>query len=120
MKISDDSIISVISGHCDSWVSFYSNLFSACETDSATLGQLLDKLTSPLSQDQGHSCHISLFTMNHNVRALHSGDPNFAPVVKNLECALSSLLAKEVEGAKIKSKAQWIKEGEKPTRIFFR
>lgn len=42
--------------------------------------------------------------------ALHSGDPDFAPIVKNLECALSSLLAKEAEGAKIRSKAQWIEE----------
>lgn len=52
--------------------------------------------------------------------ALHSGDVDFASIVKNLECALSSLLSKEAEGAKIRSKAQWIEEGEKPTQFFFR
>lgn len=52
--------------------------------------------------------------------ALHSGDPDFAPIVKNLECALSSLLAKEAEGAKIRSKAQWIEENEKSTQFFIR
>lgn len=52
--------------------------------------------------------------------ALHSGDVRVAPVVKNLESALSSLIYKEAEGAKIRSRAQWLEEGEKPTRYFFR
>lgn len=52
--------------------------------------------------------------------ALHSGDEFAAPVVKNLESALSSLVSKEAEGAKIRSKALWLEEGEKPTRFFFR
>lgn len=62
MKDSDGNIISDVSGICDSWVSFYSSLFSACETDPVIQGQLLDKLTSTLSQDQADSCdgHISL------------------------------------------------------------
>ena len=30
------------------------------------------------------------------------------------------LISKEAEGAKIRSRAQWFKEGEKPTRYFFR
>ena len=46
-----------------------------------------------------------------------SGD---ASVVNNLECQLSSLISKEAEGAKIRSRAQWFEEGEKPTRYFFR
>ena len=50
----------------------------------------------------------------------HSGDQHAASAVKNLESALSSLILKEAEGAKIRSKAQWIEQGEKPTRFFFR
>ena len=57
------------------------------------------------------------------IRAKHdlfSGDQLAAPTVKNLESALSSLISKEAEGAKIRSKVQWLEEGEKPTRFFFR
>lgn len=56
----------------------------------------------------------------HAKNNLHSGDLSAAPAVKNLESALSSLISKEAEGAKIRSKAQWLEEGEKPTRFFFR
>ena len=52
--------------------------------------------------------------------ALHSGDVRVAPAVRDLENALASLISKEAEGAKIRSRAQWIEEGEKPTRFFFR
>ena len=51
--------------------------------------------------------------------ALHSGDLSAAPAVKNLESALSTLISKEAEGVKIRSRAQWLEEGEKPTRFFF-
>ena len=37
-----------------------------------------------------------------------------------VESALSSLISGEVEGAKIRSCAKWIEEGEKPTQYFFR
>lgn len=33
---------------------------------------------------------------------------------------MSSLISKEAEGAKVRSRAQWFKEGEKPTSYFFR
>ena len=51
---------------------------------------------------------------------LHADQSGDASVVNNLECQLSSLISKEAEGAKIRSRAQWFEEGEKPTRYFFR
>ena len=61
MKSSDGDIVSDISGICDSWVSFYSGLFSSCHTDQAIQDQLLDALSLSLSSDQAASCngHIS-------------------------------------------------------------
>ena len=52
--------------------------------------------------------------------AFHAGDESVIPEIKNLESALSSLILREAEGAKIRSRAKWIEEGEKPTRYFFR
>ena len=40
--------------------------------------------------------------------------------MRDVESALSSLISRETEGAKIRSRAKWIEEGEKPTRYFFR
>ena len=41
--------------------------------------------------------------------SLYSGDQSFVPIV-----------SKQAEGVKIRSRAQFIEEGEKPTRFFFR
>jgi len=41
-------------------------------------------------------------------------------LINDLESQLSSLISKETEGVKIRSRAQWFEEGEKPTRYFFR
>ena len=53
-------------------------------------------------------------------RAFHAGLSRDDSEIKSLEGALSSLVLQEAEGAKIRSRAQWIEEGEKPTRFFFR
>ena len=42
---------------------------------------------------------------------LHSGDHRTAPDIKNLGSALSTLISREAEGAKIRSRAQWLEEG---------
>ena len=50
----------------------------------------------------------------------HSGDQSVLRELKESQSTLSSLIQKEAEGAKIRARAQWIEEGEKPTRYFFR
>lgn len=56
MKNSDGSIASSIVEICDSWVSFYSSLFTACDTDLTVQDALLDSLSSSLSPEQAGSC----------------------------------------------------------------
>ena len=53
-------------------------------------------------------------------RDFHAGVSRDESQIKSLEGAFSSLVLQEAEGAKIRSRAQWIEEGEKPTRFFFR
>ena len=50
----------------------------------------------------------------------HAGDLSVIGEMKDLESALSALVLKEAQGAIIRSRAQWLEEGEKPTRYFFR
>ena len=59
-----------------------------------------------------------IFLTKSLIRAKNSSQPT--NVVVDLENQLSSLISKEAEGAKIRSRAQWFEEGEKPTRYFFR
>ena len=56
----------------------------------------------------------------HAKSALYSGVPNITSTVANLESDLLSLVSQEAEGVKIRSRAEWIEKGEKPTRYFFR
>ena len=53
-------------------------------------------------------------------RAFHNNPSGDTSEIKSLEGALSSLVLQEAEGAKIRSRAQWIEQGEKPTSFFFR
>ena len=48
------------------------------------------------------------------------GNESRSSEIRDLECSLSSLATQEAEGAKIRSRAKWTEEGEKPTRYFFR
>ena len=50
----------------------------------------------------------------------HSGSTDNVSLIGDLESQLSALISKEAEGAKVRSRAQWFEEGEKPTRYFFR
>ena len=50
---------------------------------------------------------------------MHANPAGDSNSVGELESQLSSLISKEAEGAKIRSRAQWFEEGEKPTRYFF-
>ena len=52
--------------------------------------------------------------------AFHAGDDSVVSELRVVESTLSSLISREAEGAKIRSRAKWIEEGEKPTRYFFR
>ena len=48
------------------------------------------------------------------------GDSSVKPEIISLEAQLSALAQRELEGVKVRSRARWIEEGEKPTRFFFK
>ena len=52
--------------------------------------------------------------------AVFAGDRDQISKVNKLDSALEAVINRECEGAKIRSRARWIEEGEKPTRFFFR
>ena len=52
--------------------------------------------------------------------AFARGNTSKASEIRDLESSLSSLATREVVGAKIRSRAKWVEEGEKTTRYFFR
>ena len=52
--------------------------------------------------------------------AVFAGDRGQISTVNKLESALEAVINNECEGAKVRSRARWSEEGEKPTRFFFR
>ena len=95
MKNSDGSIASNIVDICNSWVSFYSALFTACDTDQLVQSTLLDELSSSLSSVQATSCegHISVGEAFAALSVLSTIHPNLSPFcgkIKNMQCTKST------------------------------
>ena len=62
MKEPDGSLVGDVPSICDSWVSFYSTLLSACPTNIDVQNRLLDNLSSALPPSQVHLCEGHLTT----------------------------------------------------------
>ena len=62
MKEPDGSVVGDVPSICNSWVSFYSTLFSACPTNIDVQNRLLDNLSSPLPPPQAYLCEGHLTT----------------------------------------------------------
>ena len=58
-----------------------------------------------------------LITLKHR---LVSGDPSVQSEIADLEGSLKVLMTEEFEGAKIRSRAKWLEEGEAPTKFFLK
>ena len=66
------------------------------------------------------ACKIKIEFFLLNVKSARKILLSPSVVIDDLEGQLSTLISKEPEGAKIRSRAQWFEEGEKLTRYFFR
>ena len=99
--------------HYDSYGAWWENLKTVIKQAAIDFG---------ISKRKALSCERNVLTRK-IIRAKNSlcqGDQNVSLEIKELENALSSLVIREAEGAKIRSRAKWFEEGEKPTRFFFR
>lgn len=50
---------------------------------------------------------------------LVDGDNSVADSINDIECRLKAIYTKEIEGILIRSRAEWLEDGERPTRYFF-
>ena len=58
--------------------------------------------------------------LNFLKNCLVNGDNTVGSEIHELESALNSLFNRELEGAKIRSRAKWLEEGETPSHYFFK
>ena len=56
MRVSNGVVVTDVEGICESWASFYQDLFTACPVDLGVQSDLLDCLTLSLSVDDAASC----------------------------------------------------------------
>ena len=68
-------------------------------------------------------CHERVLLTNRLIRLrrrLCDGDESVVSLILEIESKLKALYSRELEGVKIRSRAKWIEEGEKPSRYFFK
>ena len=56
MRVSNGVVVTDVESICESWASFYKDLFTACPVDLGVLSDLLDCITLSLSVDDAASC----------------------------------------------------------------
>ena len=56
MRVSNRVVVTDVEGICESWASFYQDLFMACPVDLGVQSDLLDHLSLSLSPDEAALC----------------------------------------------------------------
>lgn len=78
MKSADGTLATTIPSICDSWVSFYDDLFRACSVDASVQSELLDKLVSFVPAGEQQLCE-GHFTVDEACSALKGMAKGKAP-----------------------------------------
>ena len=68
-------------------------------------------------------CRDRVFLTNKLIglrKRLVDGDNSVTDLIQDVECRLKAIYTKEIEGIIIRSRAEWLEEGERPTRYFFK
>ena len=72
------------------------------------------------SRDLSHERVLLVNRIIELKRQLTSGNPSVSPEISELESKLKALTLEKLDGSKIRSRVQWLEEGERPTRFFFK
>ena len=64
-------------------------------------------------------CRDRVFLTNKLIslrQRLVGGDNSVVDLIQDVECRLKAIYTKEIEGILVRSRAEWLEEGERPTR----
>ena len=67
-------------------------------------------------------CRDRVLLTNKLIRLRHrlvGGDNSVVALIQDVECRLKAIYTKEIEGILVRSRAEWLEEGERPSRYFF-
>ena len=81
--------------------------------------QLSIKFSRTLSRDRARSRVLLTNKLIRLKAALVAGNSSVKPAIFRVESELNAIYTQEMEGAKIRSRAQWLELGEAPSRYFF-
>ena len=121
--LSDDNYVSVIHDLIDRFLEFQ-HVFSSVKSfwDSLKLDIKQESIffasaaRRELAKERVHLTNRLIFLK----ARLVSGDESVKPAILQAESLLNAVYHRESEGAKIRSRARWLEEGEAPTRFFFK
>ena len=67
-------------------------------------------------------CRDRVLLTNKLIRLRHhlvGGENSVVALIQDVECCLKAIYTKEIEGILVRSRAEWLEEGERPSRYFF-
>ena len=71
IRVSNGVVVTDVEGVCESWASFYQDLFTACPVDLRVQSDLLDCLTLSLSVDDAASVTVQSHLMRLMLISFH-------------------------------------------------
>ena len=71
IRVSNGVVVTDVEGVCESWASFYQDLFTACPVDLRVQSDLLDCLTLSLSVDDAASVTVQSHLMRLMLLSFH-------------------------------------------------
>ena len=71
IRVSNGVVVTDVEGVCESWASFYQDLFKACPVDLRVQSDLLDCLTLSLSVDDAASVTVQSHLMRLMLLSFH-------------------------------------------------
>ena len=95
MRVSNGVVVTDVEGICESWASFYQDLFTACPVDLGVQSDLLDCLSLSLSVDDAASCDAPISSNEAHAALLvmaNSRSPGFDGLAMEFYVAFWDLL----------------------------
>ena len=86
-------------------------------------GSIKEESISFSRQKRRRLCRDHVLLTNKLISLRHrlvNGDNSVLDSIQDIECRLKATYTKKIEGILIRSRAEWLEEGERPSRYFFR
>ena len=120
--LDDKNFCDIIRNLIQSHVSYFASFPSPQDWWEFLKASIKEESISFSRQKRRQLCRDRVFLTNKLIslrQRLVNGDNFVVDSIQDIECRLKAIYTKEIEGILVRSRAEWLEEGERPTRYFF-